>query len=167
MKKKRIWLRVAAVILILAVLAVVYEAWRTQNPYTLALKRHVKYDLLHMTTVDTAKETAGLAEGYTVTLYQNGQPISGEGDPAADRKRVYEDGNVTRLVNYLTGYQIDLPAGMEFDFSRSPLYVNGTTEDCMVTISREMVTIQSSVVPLTYRGEREKSNSMPAGRSIW
>ena len=144
MNKRRIWLRAAAAVLILALLAVVYEAWRTQNPYTLALKRHIKYDLLHMTTENTALETAGLADGYTVTLYQDGQAIDGEGDPAADRKRVYEDGQTTRLVNYLTGYQIDLPAGTEFDFSCSPLFVNGESTECMVTISREKATYASS-----------------------
>ena len=150
MKKKRIWLRVLAALFILGVIAVLYEAWRTQNPYTLALKRHVKYDLLGMTTENEKEETAGLTGDYTVTLYQDGQPVAGESDPGADRKKVYEDGRVTRLVDYLTGYQIDLPAGMEFDFSRSPLYVNGENEDYMVTISRETATYASAKEIITF-----------------
>ena len=142
-KKKPIWLRVLLVILLFGVLAVGYEAWCTQNPYTLALKRQIKYEVLGMTTQREGKEIAGLEPGYSVTLYEDGVAVATPGDSAGDRKKVYEDGQVTRLVDYLAGCQVDLPRGMTFDFSCGPLYVNGENADCAVTISREKATYAS------------------------
>ena len=149
-KGRPLWQKVLLALLLLAAAAVVYECVRTQNPYTLAAKRYVKYELLGLSTVSESRETAGL-DGWEVTDYVDGAETDGGPDLERDSKRVYRTGGLTRLVNYQGGYQIDLPAGAEFDFTASPLYVKAVWgDDYGVTISREQATYASAKEIITF-----------------
>ena len=143
-KTKPLWLKLLLSLVLLGVLACVWEFVSSQNPYILPVRRALKYDVLGMTTADEKRETAGL-DAYTlqVSLYENGERADGAPSPDTDCKRVYEDGTFTRLVNYTHGYQMDFPAGTQFDFSLSPLYVYGYGDGFDVTISREKADYQS------------------------
>lgn len=144
MKKKPIWLKILLVLVLLGVLACVWEVASSQNPYILPVKRALKYDVLGMTTADEKRETAGLnADTLQVSFCENGERADGYPSPDTDCKRIYEDGQLTRLVNYTHGYQMDFPAGTQFDFSLSPLYVYGYGDGFDVTISREKADYQS------------------------
>ena len=136
MKNKPVWLKAILILAALGVLACVWEFISSQNPYLLPVKRALKYDLLGMTTASEQKETAGLAQGWQSDRYENGV--------------VYGDGSVTRLVNYLDGYQMDLPAGTDFDFALSPLYTTGGNGTYDVTISREKADYQSLKDVITF-----------------
>ena len=150
-KTKPLWRRILLWFFLLGILACVWEFISSQNPYILPIKRAIKYDLLGMTTVDEARETAGLnAETLRVSIHENGEQPDGVPSSATDCKRIYEDGQTTRLVNYTDGYQIDFPAGTEFDFSLSPLYVYGHGDGFDVTISREKADYQSVKDVITF-----------------
>ena len=128
-----------------------WEFFSSQNPYILPVKRALKYDLLGMTTADEARETSGLnADTLRVSIHENGERPDGAPSSDTDCKRVYEDGQITRLVNYTDGYQMDFPAGTQFDFSLSPLYVYGCGEGFDVTISREKADYQSIKDVITF-----------------
>ncbi len=145
MKKfKPLWLKILLTLVLLGLAACTWEFISSQNPYILPVKRALKYDVLDMTTADETRETAGLnADTLRVSLYENGQRADGYPSPDTDCKRVYEDDTFTRLVNYTDGYQMDFPAGTQFDFSLSPLYVYGYGDGFDVTISREKADYQS------------------------
>lgn len=122
-------------VLAAAALVVLY---RSQAPGALRLKKHIKYDVLNIPYSTKAEETAGLANGYATSLYVNNQYVgTGEYNPEADSKRVYETNSVTRLVNYTDGYQLDFPAGTSFDFSLSAAVTRGQGEGFSYTVSRE------------------------------
>ena len=140
--KKPLWLKILLGLVALGLVACVWEFISSQNPYLLPVKRTLKYDLLGMTTVSESREQAGLAQGFDCQTYVDGQSAD-EPDLDKDSKRVYDDGTVTRLVNYLDGYQLDLPAGAQFDFSLSPLFIRGSGEGFDVTASRESASYQS------------------------
>lgn len=139
-KKSSLWLRLLKWIALLALAAVVWELITTQNPKLLSIKRGFIHGVLGVSTVDAGRETEGLCEGYTVERYLNGAASQDVYSGKGDGKTVYRDGKTTRLVNYLDGYQLDFPAGTEFDFSLSPLYTfaGGDGFDC--TVSRETAT---------------------------
>ena len=145
MKKfKPLWLKLVLGLVLLGVLACVWEFISSQNPYLLPVKRALKYDVLGMTTADEKRETAGLnADTLRVSFHENGEQPDGVPSSDTDCKRIYEDGQLTRLVNYTHGYQMDFPAGTQFDFSLSPLYVYGHGDGFDVTISREKADYQS------------------------
>lgn len=145
MKKKRpLWRRILPAVLLLGLAVCAWEFVTSQNHYLLPVKRALKYQTLGLSPVNDARETAGLAPGYRLTCYTDAQPtLAAPFDPRADQKRVYSDGKTTRLVNYLDGYQLDLPAGTEFDFSLSPLLVRGSGAGFDVTVSREKADYQS------------------------
>lgn len=140
--KKPLWLKILLGLVALGLVACVWEFISSQNPYLLPVKRTLKYDLLGMTTVSESREQAGLAQGFDCQTYVDGQSAD-EPNLDKDSKRVYDDGTVTRLVNYLDGYQLDLPAGAQFDFSLSPLFIRGSGEGFDVTASRESASYQS------------------------
>lgn len=150
-KRKPLWLKILLWLVLLGVLACGWEFISSQNPYILPVKRALKYDVLGMTTANEARETAGLnADTLRVSLYENGEQADGAPSPDTDCKRVYEDGTITRLVNYTDGYQLDTPAGTEFDFSLSPLYTTGRSDGFDVTVSREKADYQSLQDVITF-----------------
>ncbi len=141
-KGKRRLPRWAVCLLVLAGLglaACVWELISSQNPYLLSMKRALKYEVLGLEPISQQARTDGLAEGYTTQHYGDGEAVDGF-DGHTDRKSVYEDGTVTRLVNELDGYRLDLPTGTEFDFTLSPLFTRALGEGFDVTISRETAT---------------------------
>lgn len=147
--KKRIWLRVLLALVILGAAACVWELISSQNPYILPLKRQLQYGVLGMSTEDTKAETMGLESSYQVHIYVDGQE-STKLDLKRDSKRIYRDSQTTRLVNYLDGYQVDLPAGAQADFSLSPLYTTLSGEGFSATISREKATYESTRDVITF-----------------
>ena len=150
-KRKPLWLKLLFSLLLVGLLACAWEFISSQNPYILPIKRALKYGALGMTTADEARETAGLnADTLRVSLYENGERADGYPSPDTDCKRIYEDGDITRLVNYTDGYQMSFPAGTQFDFSLSPLYVYGYGEGFDVTISREKADYQSIKDVITF-----------------
>ena len=150
-KTKPLWLKILLWLVLLGVVACVWEFVSSQNPYILPVKRALKYDVLGMTTADEKRETAGLnADTLRVSIHENGERPDGFPSSATDCKRIYEDGQITRLVNYTHGYQMDFPAGTQFDFSLSPLYVYGYGDGFDVTISREKADYQSIKDVITF-----------------
>ena len=150
-KQKPLWLKLLLALLVAGVLACVWEFASSQNPYILPVKRALKYNVLGMTTADETRETSGLnADTLHVSIYENGERADGNPSPGTDCKLVYDDGSVTRLVNYTGGYQLDLPANTIFDFSLSPLYTTGYGEGFDVTISREKADYQSVKDVITF-----------------
>ena len=150
-KAKPLWLKILLWLVLFGVLSCVWEFASSQNPYILPIKRALKYDVLGMTTADEKRETAGLNEdALRVSIYENGERADGHPSSDTDCKRVYEDGQITRLVNYTDGYQMDFPAGTQFDFSLSPLYVYGYGAGFDVTISREKASYQSIKDVITF-----------------
>ena len=149
-KTKPLWLRVLLLLIAVGLAGCVWEFASSQNPYLLSAKRALKYDVLGMTTVNHKTERAGLADGFSCIVYSNGQVLTEEFDPSADNKKVLADGQITRLVNYTDGYQLDLPANTAFDFSLSPLYTTGTGEGFDVTVSREKADYQSLKDVITF-----------------
>ncbi len=71
-------------------------------------------------------------------VYQDGVLV-GSRDPdfSRDVKIVIEEPAVTHLVNLASGYEVNLPAGSEFDFRYSPAYVRATTAELDIKISKE------------------------------
>ena len=150
-KRKPLWLKILLALVLLGLAACAWEFISSQNPYVLPVKRALKYDVLGMTTADEARETAGLnADTLRVSVHENGQRPDGVPSPDTDCKLVYDDGQITRLVNYTDGYQLDLPANTVFDFSLSPLYVTAYGEGFDVTISREKADYQSIKDVITF-----------------
>lgn len=143
MKKKPLWLKMILILVVLGLAACVWEFASSQNPYVLPVKRALKYDVLHLSTVNEPAETAGLASGYTALHYGDGSLLNEGFDRESDRKTVYTDGNITRLINYLDGYQLDFPVGTEFDFSLSPLFTRAAGDGFDAVISRETATYES------------------------
>lgn len=141
-KKLPLWARCLLGLVILGLVACAWEFASSQNPYVLPVKRALLYDVLKLDPISPARETAGLAEGYAVQCYANGAPVSGF-DHQADRKVVYTDGEITRLVNYSDGYLLDFPAGTAFDFTLSPLFTRAEGEGFDATVSRETATYES------------------------
>ena len=132
MKKKHpVLRRVLLTVLLLGLAACAFAT--SQNPYLLPVKRAIKYDVLHLSPLSEERQAQGLAEGYTAEHHENGQ----------DRKTVYDDGAVTRLVDFALGCRVDLPAGTAFDFSLDPLFVRAEGEGFDAVVSREKADYQS------------------------
>lgn len=141
-KKLPRWAAALLVLLGVGLLACVWEFISSQNPYLLPVKRALKYGLLGLEPISQEKAAAGLEEGYALTWYADGA-ASEDAEGACDKKAVYEDGTVTRLVNYLDGYALDFPAGTDFDFTLSPLFTRAEGAGFDATISRETATYES------------------------
>lgn len=137
------WKKALLIVLALGAVACVWEFVSSQNPYLLPVKRALKYDLLHLSPISERDRTARLLAGYTVENYGDGTLLTGEFSGETDRKTVCRDGERTRLVNELDGYRLDFPAGTDFDFSLSPLFVRAAGEGFDAVISRETATYNS------------------------
>lgn len=125
-KKKPLWLRILLIVLLLGVLACLWEFASSQNPYLLPVKRALKYDVLHLSPLR--------------------DPARGLDAPAADvqdGRTVYATAETKRLVNYLDGYAIDLPADTLFDSTLAPLFTRAAGEGYELTISRETAKYES------------------------
>ena len=149
-KKAPLWLKLLLWLVLLGALAFVWEFASSQNPYILPVKRALKYTVFAQSTVDREAERAGLAEDFSSVVYSNGEELTKEFNPSADNKKVLSDGTTTRLVDYAHGYQLDLPAGVAFDFSLSPLFVTGRGNAFDVTVSREKADYQSLKDVITF-----------------
>ena len=139
-KRPARWKRVLLTLLALGLMACAWEFISSQNPYLLPVKRALQYDILHLAPISERDRTDGLAGECTVERYGNGTLLAGDFAGESDRKTVYRAGAVTRLVDELTGCRLDFPAGTEFDFSLSPLFVRAKGEGFDATISRESAT---------------------------
>ena len=140
-KRLPLWLKILLALFALGLAACVWEFASSQNPYVLPVKRALKYEVLRLSPVSEKKETAGLADGHALERWENGaMDTDGKFDVRADNKAVYRDNTTTRLVNYLDGWQMDFPAGTQFDFSLAPLYVRAEGEGFDAVISRETAT---------------------------
>lgn len=143
-KKKPLWLKILLIVMIAGLAACVWEFLSSQNPYILPVRRALQYDVLRLSPVNDAKETANLGAEARRTLYVDGEASAdGKYVRGADNKRVYETDSETRLVNYLDGYQMDFPAGATFDFSLSPIFTRASGEGWDATVSREQATYES------------------------
>ena len=138
-KKKPVWLKILLTILILGVLACLWEFISSQNPYILPVRRALKYDVLHLSPWSDRK--IGIDADY-IHYVDGAASADGQYVRGADNKRVYGAGDWRVLVNYLDGYQMGFPAGAEFDFSRSPLYTRVTGNGWDAVISRERATYE-------------------------
>lgn len=143
MKTKRLWLKILLIVIGVGLLACVWEFASSQNPYVLPVKRTLLYDVLKLEPISQARQTDGLEEGYAAAHYGDGVLLNEGFDGERDRKTVYTDGNITRLVNYLDGYLLDFPAGTEFDFTLSPLFTRAQGEGFDAVVSRETATYES------------------------
>lgn len=162
------WKKILLTLLLVGVVACAWEFISSQNPYLLPVKRALKYDLLHRSPISQKDRTAGLEPGYTVEHYGNGNLLNEDFAGETDRKTVYRDGERTRLVNYLDGYRLDLPAGTGFDLSLSPLFVRAAGEGFDAVISRESATYNglkdviafelSTFLPFLFRDETVKAH---------
>ena len=149
-KTKPLWLKLLLTLILLGFAACLWEFVSSQNPYILPVKRALKYNVLGMSTVDRDAERTGLSDDFSSVVYSNGEVLTTEFNPAADNKKILSDSNLTRLVNYAHGYQLDMPTGAEFDFSLSPLYVTGAGKSFDVTVSREKADYQSLKDVITF-----------------
>ena len=143
-KKKPVWLKILLTILILGVLACLWEFISSQNPYILPVRRALKYDVLHLSPWSDRK--IGIDADY-IHYVDGAASADGQYVRGADNKRVYDAGDWRVLVNYLDGYQMGFPTGAEFDFSRSPLYTRVTGNGWDTVISRERATYEGSWGP--------------------
>ena len=149
-KKTPLWRKLLLTLVLLGLAACTWEFISSQNPYILPVKRALKYNVFAQSTVNRDAERAGLAEDHSSVVYSDGEVLTTEFDPTADNKKILSDSNLTRLVNYAHGYQLDTPAGTEFDFALSPLFVTGKGEGFDVTVSREKADYQSLKDVITF-----------------
>ncbi len=151
--KKPLWLRILLVILLLGMIACLWEFVSSKNPYILPVKRTIKYDLLHVSPVNEKLENGGLNPSLNTfpTLYVNGT-ASADGNyvPGADNKRVIQTAEGVRLVNYLDGYQMDFPADAQFDFSLSSFYTRAYGDGWDAVVSREKATYEGMKDVVTF-----------------
>lgn len=135
-----LWKKILLGLLVCGALCCAWEFASSRNPYLLPVKRALKYDVLRLSPISRRTETEGLSARYSVLRYGDGEALAGDFSGETDRKTVYEDGTVTRLVNYLDGYRLDFPAGTSFDFTLSPLFTRAAGDGFDATISRERAT---------------------------
>ena len=140
--KRPLWLRILLTILLLGVLACLWEFVSSKNPYILPVKRALKYNVLRLSPVNAKAEQKGLVNAAG-TFYVDGAESGAGYTRGADNKYVLRDEDVTRLVNYLDGYQMDFPAGAQFDFSLSPLFTRAYGDGWDAVVSREKATYES------------------------
>ena len=82
----------------------------------------------------------GLGEVTKMEFYENGVRTGAtEMNQQRDNKILYYSGDIKRVVNYADGYAIDIPQDWEPDYSLSPIKVEYTGEEAMLTITVEDV----------------------------
>lgn len=135
-RKEKILTIISGILLLFLVVAICF--YDSQATWALTLKKQIKYEWLHIPHDTQAEETIGLTEDWEMTLYADGEISSDVYYNAdLDNKRVYANDDVTRLVNYVDGYQMDFPADTTFDFSLSSSVIRGSGNGFSYTISRE------------------------------
>jgi len=146
MKKHKIILT----LLLLGAAACLWELVSSQNPWVLSFKRNVKYEILHWSP-ESRQEADGLSAKAEILRYVDGTAAA-ELDFSADCKKVYydPDQNISRVVNYLDGWQMDFPGKVELDQSLSPLFLTVLGEGYDVTVSRERAPYQSKKDLVTF-----------------
>ena len=139
MKERNARLFPVALLVLMTLLAgLLIGLYRSQDPWLLDRKRYIKYNVLHLHHAAWSAETQGLPWYVRSTLYVDGRPTTDyEYNEESSMDRVYRTKDVTRLVNYHDGYQLDFPAGTEFDFSKSAIAVTGQGEGFRVTVTKE------------------------------
>ncbi len=140
--KKPLWLRILLSLVLLGIVACLWEFVSSQNPYLLPVKRAFKYDVMRVSPVDVRTETAGLVSG-SGTFYVDGTEVDTGYAHGKDNKAVWHDDAKARLVNYLDGYQLDFPADAQFDFSLSPLFTRASGDGWDAVVSRETAKYES------------------------
>ncbi len=110
---------------------------KSQKPFA----RHLKDSLrsLAAKTVSLSDLSyATLPEASEQVLYTNNQPgRASRVNLGKDNKLIERAKGITRLTDFTTGFSVDLPEGLEPDFSRSPNFVKMNSAFCDVTISKE------------------------------
>lgn len=130
------------ILIVLSLLVVVLSAFLalcfSQSAFALNVKRTIHEDLLRIFYRSDPKETVGLDKGFSDTLYLNGEETKNwDHEQSGDLKRVYRTEKVSRLVNYSSRYQMDFPAGAEFDFSMSESVIEARGNGYEFTVSLE------------------------------
>ncbi len=86
----------------------------------------------------TSSETSGLATMTGMELYVNGSRSTATSISSYnDNKKVYNTVMTDRIVNYVDGYRMDLPVGWTPDYSLGALRARYTTDNSVLTVSRE------------------------------
>lgn len=73
----------------------------------------------------------------TVLYTDNEKRAETKIDSLRDNKLIEQKSGITRLTDFCTGFSIDLPEGMEPDFSQSPNFVRMTSDFSDIIISKE------------------------------
>ena len=132
--------RILVALLILCTVGLIglIHLYLDQSPQALAFKRYVKYSVTQMFSGELGDETEGLDKNHSTEIYVDGTEVApNELNLYKDVKKVYRDSNITRLVNYADGYQLDFPSGTSFDFSRSSCVVEAYGDGYEYTVSFE------------------------------
>ncbi len=116
--------------------------YRSQNPTALYVKKSIKYYLYYGNPLSSSDEQSGLGTVEEEILYVNHQ-MTDEVDIMGDNKRIYYTEDVTRLVNYNDGYQMDFPSDAQFVFDYSPIYTDVYTDLYHARVSYEYAPYQS------------------------
>ena len=152
MKKLKRWQKIILALFVLGLAACVWEFFSSQNPWLLSFKRNIKYEVLHLSPENTVHELGGLSgSAEEIVRYVDGAEAE-KLDFSADCKKIYydPDRDVSRVVNYLDGWQLTFPGKVELDQSLSPLFLTVLGEDYDVTISRERAPYQSKKDIITF-----------------
>ncbi len=109
-----------------------------KNPTILQWRQEIWRWFTYRSNSVFSKETDGLSDILNTDLYEDNHLIVREKpDFTKDNKKIYETEQTCRIVNYTDGYRVDFPRPMEFDFTKSPLFVKGVGQQFDVTISKE------------------------------
>ncbi len=108
--------------------------------YTDPLKAAVStdpYEKIRTPLVD-ATETEGLSTLTGLELYENGErSLATTASVLKDVKKIYNTALYRRVVNYVDGYQIDIPFDWQEDFSLSDLRSRYTSDHYTLNVSFE------------------------------
>ena len=86
-------------------------------------------------------EMEGLEDVTEVTLYENGVVSKSNNiNSEADTKKIYKAKDVYRVVDYTTGFRVDLPSNLEPDYSLAE-YTKYIGDDLTVVVSKNLTTI--------------------------
>lgn len=125
------------VFIVLAILVCAGCALYSANsPYVKKIKstiRSIGTELLSVRSL----EYEPLENAKSILYVDNQKSQVDKINPKKDNKIVEKTDKQTRLIDYCTGFLIDLPENMEPDFSHSPNFVKMTSDFLDVTISKE------------------------------
>ncbi len=147
--KKPLWLRILLTLLLLGVIACLWEFVSSQNPYILPIKRALKYDVLHLSPVNAEAEQKQFG-GTSAMFYVDGAESAAGYERGRDNKLVLRAEQGTRLLNCLDGYRMDFPADAQFDFSLSALYTRAYGDGWDAVVSRERATYEGMKDVVTF-----------------